>query len=190
MFSTKILIDIKSYNDSIALKKNLGFRGWYYFRQGWSMYFAFLFSAVNTLTVTYYLAIEKAPALKSVFPSFIQYVVIITAVGIPILVLLGYLHFKRTSAYASEANVVIESNPYQRRSIVNTELLVKIDMHLLSLLTKLIKNEKLQDKEITELSKIQEELSNYIQQRTLDDGKDLKFLKNIGNLQKTKVDQT
>ena len=34
------------------------------------MYFAFIFAAINTLTVTYFLAIENYPALKAVFPSF------------------------------------------------------------------------------------------------------------------------
>ena len=41
------------------LKKNIGFRFWFYFRSGWSTYFAFLLAALNTLTVTYYLAIEN-----------------------------------------------------------------------------------------------------------------------------------
>lgn len=165
------------------MKKNLPFRSWYYFRQGWSMYFAFLFSAVNTLTVTYYLAIEKAPLLKELFPSFIQYVVIITAIGIPILVLLGYLHFKRTSAFAAEANVVIESNPFQRRMVVNTELLVQLNMKLLGLLTKLSKNEKLSDDEIVEITKLEKEISKFIRERTLDNKIDLTFLNNIDHLQ-------
>ena len=52
--------------------QNKGFRGWFYFRQGWSMYFAFLFAAVNTLTVTYYLAIERYPLLHDLFPTFIR----------------------------------------------------------------------------------------------------------------------
>ena len=43
------------------MKSNLAFRAWFYFRQGWSTYFAFIFAAINTLTVTYYLAIEKIP---------------------------------------------------------------------------------------------------------------------------------
>ena len=51
-------------------KKNLPFRAWYYFRQGWALYFAFVLSAINTLTVTYYLAIEKAPLLQNIIPSF------------------------------------------------------------------------------------------------------------------------
>ena len=76
--------------------KNLGFRGWYYFRQGWSLYFAFIFAAINTLTVTYFLAIERIPFLTTIFPSFIHYVVITSSVAIPILVLVGYAHWKNS----------------------------------------------------------------------------------------------
>ena len=110
------------------MKNNTGFRGWYYFRQGWSMYFAFIFAAVNTLTVTYYLAIEKVPILVGIFPSFVHYVVIVGSLAIPSLIFVGYLHFKRTAAFAAEANVVIEANPFQRRMLVNSELLLKLNL--------------------------------------------------------------
>ena len=77
------------------MKQNLGFRAWYYFRMGWSTYFAFVFAAINTLTVTYFLAIESYPVLKEIFPTFIHYVIILAAVGIPILTSIGYVHFKK-----------------------------------------------------------------------------------------------
>lgn len=48
--------------------------------------------AVNTLTITYFLAIERYPILVSIFPSFIQYVLIASSIGIPILILVGYAH--------------------------------------------------------------------------------------------------
>ena len=76
--------------------KNPGFRAWFYFRQGWSTYFAFVFAAINTLTVTYYLAIENYPFLKSIFPSFEQYIIIVVIVGIPLLIGIGYAHYKKT----------------------------------------------------------------------------------------------
>ena len=92
--------------------KNPGFRAWFYFRQGWSTYFAFIFAAINTLTVTYFLAIENYPFLQGFFPSFLHYVVITSCIGIPLLVLIGYAHFKRTPSFRAEADVYIESNPY------------------------------------------------------------------------------
>ena len=48
------------------------FRYWYYFRIGWSQYLAYVIGAVNTLTVTYFLAIENYPVLSAVFPSFLH----------------------------------------------------------------------------------------------------------------------
>ena len=78
------------------MKTNLGFRSWFYFRMGWSTYFVFIMAAINTLTVTYFLAIDNYPSLKEVFPSFEQYVVIIIGIGIPLLILVGYAHFKKT----------------------------------------------------------------------------------------------
>ena len=65
------------------MDKHPGFRAWFYFRNGWSLYFAFIFAAVNTLTVTYYLAIERVPFLLGIFPSFLHYVIIIPVIAIP-----------------------------------------------------------------------------------------------------------
>ena len=67
--------------------KNPGFRAWFYFRQGWSTYFAFIFAAINTLTVTYFLAIDNYPSLKTIFPSFEIYILIVVSIGIPLLIM-------------------------------------------------------------------------------------------------------
>ena len=103
-------------------KDNNPFRAWYYFRMGWTTYFAFILAAINTLTVTYFLAIDNYPSLKLFFPSFEIYILIIVSVGVPLLVLIGFAHFKRTQAFKSEIDVMIESNPYQRRNTVNNEM--------------------------------------------------------------------
>ncbi len=67
------------------MNSQLLFRSWFYFRQGWSVYFAFAMAAINTLTVTYYLAIEKYPTLNAIFPSFLQYMFYAILIGIPVL---------------------------------------------------------------------------------------------------------
>ena len=51
----------------MAEPKSPFFRAWFYFRNGWSLYFAFIFAAINTLVVTYYLAIDKIPFLLDFF---------------------------------------------------------------------------------------------------------------------------
>ena len=69
----------------MTVARNRGFRAWFYFRNGWSLYFAFIFAAINTLTVTYYLAVEKYPDLNWIFPTFFHYIAIVVATGVPLL---------------------------------------------------------------------------------------------------------
>jgi hypothetical protein len=157
--------------------KNTGFRSWYYFRMGWSTYFAFIFAAINTLTVTYYLAIEKVPILEIIFPTFIQYVVIISGIGVPILVVIGYIHYKRSKAFKSEVDIIVETNPYQRRTIVNTELLLEINLKLMEFLVRLSKNEKINEQEIKELIDKNKIISEHMEKRTFSNDIDLNFLK-------------
>ena len=161
------------------MKRNIGFRFWFYFRAGWSSYFAFIFAAINTLVVTYYLAIERYPSLVSLFPNFIQYVIIIVSIGIPLLILVGYAHWKRTPAYRSEADIWMESNPYQARMLVNSEILLQLNLKLTELIIKQSKNEKASDDELAEITKLQKELSEFSKSRTFSDKKDVTFFKNI-----------
>ena len=156
--------------------KPKGFRGWYYFRMGWSTYFAFIFAAVNTLTVTYYLAIEKIPALMSIFPTFVQYVLIVSGLGIPILVLIGYVHFKRSKAFQSEVEIMIESNPVSSRNIANTEMILEINLKLLDILLT-SQNDKISDSELKEIRELHEKLSNFKNTRTIENHKDIDFVR-------------
>lgn len=150
-----------------SVQKKLLFRSWFYFRTGWSTYFAFILGAVNTLTVTYYLAIEKAPDLKALFPSFTYYAAIITLIAIPILTLVGYIHFKKSGSYKAEADIGIESNPHFKRLIQNSEMMIPLYVEILELLTKLSQNTKLTNEEIDRISKIKEEITNYASKKTL-----------------------
>ena len=159
------------------MKTNLGYRGWFYFRMGWSTYFVFILAAINTLTVTYFLAIDNYPALKAIFPSFEQYVVLIIGTGIPLLVMVGYAHYKKTLAYKSEADVLVESNPYTRRNTVNGETNVRLNLQLLSLLLKLSKKEAMDKNEIEKIEKLQKDINNLVQNRSFSNEMDLKFLK-------------
>ena len=159
------------------MKSGLPFRSWFYFRMGWSTYFVFFLGAVNTLTVTYFLAIDNYPALKNIFPTFEQYVVIMVLVGIPMLIMLGYAHYKKTKAFRSEMDVLIESNPYQRRNIVNSTILVSLTMKLNEMMFKIVKNEKLTPKEIEEVEKLQNEVKKFTDDRKLSSKKDLEFVK-------------
>lgn len=142
------------------MKKKLGFRAWYYFRQGWSTYFAFIFAAVNTLTVTYFLAIERAPMLKEIFPSFLIYSAVATAIGIPLLIGIGYFHFKKSAAFSSEQDVNAESNPYLFKLPpgYNVEVIFPTYLALTNYLIKWSKNEKLTTEEINEITELQKKI--------------------------------
>ena len=143
------------------MQRNLVFRAWFYFRNGWSTYFAFIFAAINTLTVTYFLAIEKYPVLNAVFPTFTHYVIILVAIGVPILVIIGYIHFKRSSALRSEADIQMEVNPYWRRLLINSELMIPLHLKLSQLIVKMSNNEKLTKDELDEIAKLQNDLSEH-----------------------------
>jgi len=158
-------------------KNSVPFRAWYYFRMGWSTYFAFILAAINTLTVTYFLAIDNYPSLKLVFPSFEIYILIIVSIGIPILIVIGYAHFKRTQAFKSEIDVMIESNPYQRRNTVNNEINLRVNLQLMKLLTKLVNNEKLDTSESENLKKLIKTYEEFTENRSFINDSDIDFIK-------------
>jgi len=165
------------------MTENFGFRSWFYFRMGWGTYFAFIFAAINTLTVTYYLAIEKIPTLTTIFPNFFQYILIISVIGVPLLIIVGYIHYNRTVAFKSEIDVTMESNPYQRRNIVNITLIHESIMKTNQLLLKLSKNEKLSGTEIEEMNSKIDGISKFVSGRTFKNTSDMKYLqKNVRDL--------
>ena len=161
------------------MQKRYGFRGWYYFRQGWSLYFAFILAAINTLTVTYYLAIDNIPELQGIFPSFAHYIITAVVVGIPLLVFVGYLHYKKTSAYRNEMGVVFESNPFQRRMLVNSEVITKFQLELSRMLLKLNSSESISAEENEKILKMHDELTKMLDNRTLTNAFDKDYLSSI-----------
>ena len=158
-------------------KQRKGFRGWFYFRMGWSTYFVFILAAINTLTVTYFLAIDNYPTLKSIFPSFEQYAVLMVCIGIPILILVGYAHFKKTVAYKSEMDIMIESNPYIARNTVNADLSLKLNLKLISLLLRMSNGEKIEKNEMDEIEKLRRDITQLVGERSFKNNLDIDFIK-------------
>ena len=154
-----------------------GFRAWFYFRQGWSVYFAFVFAAINMLTVTYFLAIDNYPTLKEIFPSFEHYVLIIALIGIPLLASVGYAHYKKTPSFRAEADVWMESNPYQARVLVNSQFSLLLNLKTINLITKLSNNEKISQVELDELKELQKKFEGHLDKRTISNKKDQLFFK-------------
>ena len=157
------------------MKTSTGFRGWYYFRMGWSTYFAFILAAINTLTVTYFLAIDNYPVLKTVFPSFEIYILIITIIGTPLLILVGYIHFKKTKAFRSEMDVLVESNPFLRRNTVNADINLRFNLRLVDLILKLSKD-TISKEEHEDIEKIKTEITELIKNRSLFNNLDIDYI--------------
>ena len=149
------------------MEKNLTFRGWFYFRTGWATYFAFIVAAVNALTVTFFLAIEKYPTLNMIFPTFFHYVVIVVGIGVPLLILVGYVHYKRSKSFRAEQDILIETSPHIRRILQNTEVLLPSYLKITELIIKLSDNKKLTDEELEEVSMLQKLLSEHIKKREI-----------------------
>jgi len=121
-------------------------------------------AAINVLTVTYFLAIDNYPVLQAIFPTFGHYITIVVSIGIPLLVLVGYFHYKRSQAYAAEADINIEANPYWYKIPPgwNKEVVFPLYLNMINLMLKMSKNEKLTPDEIEKMSNIQKSLSNLI----------------------------
>jgi len=145
----------------LRVNKKLPFRAWYYLRMGWTTYFAFIFTAVNTLVITYYLAIERLPTIKEVFPTFSIYALVMIIIGLPILVLAGYIHFKKSKAFPSEMDIIAESNPYYFKLPPghNRQVLFPILLLISKMLVKTANNQKLTEKEIVELNELENKIN-------------------------------
>ena len=147
------------------MKKIKPFRAWFYFRQGWTAYFAFIMAAVNVLTVTYFLAIENYPTLQVIFPTFLHYILVAVFIGAPLLILVGYVHYKRSAAYSAEADINVEAYPYWYKLPPgwNKEVVFPLYLIMINLMIKISKNEKLSADEVKQMSDIQKSLSSLIE---------------------------
>ena len=159
------------------MPRNPGFRAWFYFRNGWSLYFAFIFAAINTLTVTFYLAIEKYPDINWMFPTFLHYIVVVCSLGIPLLILVGYVHYKRTAARKAEVDISYETDAYKARTLVNTEIAIILNMKLLEMIMKILKKQELSTEDYQEIERLREKLVTFTGDRTFKNKMDLKFLR-------------
>jgi hypothetical protein len=141
----------------MSMMKKLPFRMIYYFRMGWALYFAFIFAAINTLTVTYYLAIEKIPTLVGIFPSFSVYVLVMVGIGVPFLAMMGYVHFKKSGAYGSEQDISQESYPYNFKMPPGwwREAMAPAMLELLRLNIKLLNKESLTEQDIKQIENLE-----------------------------------
>ena len=102
---------------------------------------------------------------------------IVTAIGIPILVLVGYAHYKKSAARKAEIDIMYEVDPYKARTLVNTEMILKINFNLTLMITKMLNDQKPSKEELLELQKSQDKISKFITDRSFKNKNDLKYIK-------------
>jgi hypothetical protein len=134
-------------------------RIWFYFRIGYSTYLTFLLGYMSTLVTVYYLAIKNIPELLNIFPRFVPFAAIATLVGIPLSVAVGWVHYKRSSAFSSEVAIQVEANPYYFKYApgITREVHGPLFLEQLQLLKKISESQKLlndeDEKRIQELER-------------------------------------
>lgn len=120
------------------------FRAWYYFRQGYATYLAFLIGFVSNIIVIYSLGIKPVidsnrlqpttlgSFFQTIFPHLTNFVIIAAVIITPICIYLGLLHMKGTGAFAADASVSTESNPYIYKVVPGKEEEIYIPFMLLA----------------------------------------------------------
>jgi len=97
------------------------FRSWFYFRIGYNTYFAFMIGFASNVIVIYKLGIAENSILHPIFTSLAWFAVIALVIMVPLCVSIGLYHMRRTGAFAAEASVGTESNPYMYKVIPGKE---------------------------------------------------------------------
>lgn len=89
-------------------------RRWLDFRQGHTVYLAFLVMFANFITIQYALLVgEENSPLRSVFPNIWVFAVVLVAVYMPVAIIVGYWH--RKSQWKIEQEAVFNENVVQAR---------------------------------------------------------------------------
>ncbi len=107
------------------------FRSWFYLRVGYATYIAFFIGFVSNIIVIYKLAIADT-SLVSLFPHLTEFVVVVAIIASPISVIIGLLHMRRTAAFAADASVSTEANPYVYKIVPGKEREVTVPLSILT----------------------------------------------------------
>ena len=86
-------------------------RSWFYFQKGYGTYLSFPLGLMSIATSGYFLAVRNIPALAQIFPNFYNFAVLVPLIY-PVGVIIGWIHYRKTSLYQQEQEVVIASSPY------------------------------------------------------------------------------
>jgi hypothetical protein len=107
------------------------FRSWFYLRVGYATYIAFFIGFVSNIIVIYKLAIVGT-SLVSVFPHLTEFTIVAILVSSPISIVIGLFHMRRTAAFAADASVSTEANPYIYKVVPGKEREVTVPLSILT----------------------------------------------------------
>lgn len=165
----------------MALKHKMS-RIWFYFRAGYGFYFVFLISGMNALMIAYFIVLGSVEcqdgqtlestgkyicAIRWFFPTFGHFVGGAIVIGAPMLITVGYFHYKKNQ-YGTHAHVNWRTNPYQK---VTLSALMEIINEL---------KETSVDKERRErIETIENKLKDFLGDKRLNDDGDDQLFKNF-----------
>ncbi len=99
---------------------------------GYSTYVAFFIGFASNIVVIYELAVKNNQTFGQYFPRLTIFTIIALAITIPLCISVGLYHMKRTGAYAADASVSLESNPYVYKLVPGKEQEVFLPLWVLT----------------------------------------------------------
>jgi hypothetical protein len=108
------------------------FRSWSYFRTGYNTYLAFFIGFVSNILVIYKLGIVQNSITEPIFHSLTIFAIITLAILVPLCISIGMYHMKKTGAFAADASISTESNPYIYKVIPGKEREVFLPLWILT----------------------------------------------------------
>jgi len=140
------------------------FKTFFYFRIGYATYLAFFIGIINLLTTSYFLSLKKIPEFINIFPTFEIYVITVIGIGIPLVTLVGWLHFKRIGTFSAEAAIGQQAAPYNfmYQPGYNKEVFGPAYLEILKLNKKKLTGQKLSDTELEKILDLEKKLQHLI----------------------------
>jgi len=120
------------------------YRSWFYFRTGYNTYIAFFIGFASNIIVIYKLGVSENKFLDTYFQSLTIFAILALIVLVPLCISAGLYHMKRTGAYAADASVSTESNPYIYKVLPGKEQEVFLPLWVLTVqgLAKMLDQQK------------------------------------------------
>ena len=87
------------------------------------------------------------------------------SLGIPLLIFIGYLHYKKSPSYTSEADISVESYPYYYKLTpgFDREVVFPLYFMMTKMMKKISSGEKFSDTELKEIDDLQEKINLLLQ---------------------------